>query len=146
MISPQAFSLLQILTGMLCAAAAFGALLTTMLVRGNARITEGLDARFDLAYTDRTYGLASILASIGALASLRQSLSLFILFAAVAVAFQIAEHWLLPRMQQALVAGEALPMMQTRARFELVQAACLLTAFCILAMPPLMTLARVYGL
>jgi hypothetical protein len=27
-----------------------------------------------------------------------------------------------------------------------VQAACLLTAFCILAMPPLMTLARVYGL
>jgi hypothetical protein len=144
--APHAFGLLQILTGMLCAAAAFGVLLTTMLVRGNARKIEGLDARFDLVYTDRTYVLASILASVGALASLRQNLSIFILFASVAISFQIAEHWLLPRMRRALVAGEALPMTRTRSRFELVQAACLFTAFCILAMPPLMTLARVYGL
>ena len=146
MITPQAFGLLQILTGMLCAAAAFGVLLTTMLVRGNASKIEGLDARFDLVYTDRTYVLASILASVGALASLRQNFSIVLLFAVVALSFQIAEHWLLPKMRQALVAGEALPLIRTRARFELLQAACLLMAFCILAMPPLITLARVYGL
>jgi hypothetical protein len=141
-LSSQAFGLLQ---GMLCAAAAFGVLLTTMLVRGNFGKRQGLDARFDLVYTDRTYILASVLASLGALASFRQNLSIFMIFVAVAAAFQIAEHWLLPRMRQALAAGEPLPMTAMRARFELLQAACLFLAFCILAMPPLIALAQVYG-
>ncbi|MFM9975877.1 MAG: hypothetical protein ACKVON_15050 [Beijerinckiaceae bacterium] len=144
--SSHALSLLQIVTGMLCAGAAFGVLLTTMLVRGTLDRPGGLDARFDLVYTDRTYILASILASIGALASLWQNIGIFIVFVAVAGSFQIAEHWLLPRMRQAVAAGEALPMTGTRFRFEFLQAACLLLVFCILSMPPLITLARVYGL
>jgi hypothetical protein len=149
--SSNALGLIQILTGMLCAAAAFGVLLTTMLVRGNfQRLTnDGSDtfaARFDLLYTDRTYLLASIMASVGALASFRQNMGVFVMFVVIAVSFQIAEHWLLPKMRNAAAQGLALPMLATRARFELLQAACLLMVFGNLAMPPLITLVRVYGL
>jgi hypothetical protein len=151
--STNAFSLFQILTGMLCSAAAFGVLLSMMLVRGNLRRAAGGAVRsereialFDMIYTDKTYLLASIMASIGALTSFKQNIGVFVMFVVVAVSFQIAEHWLLPRMRLAAQQGLEIPMTGTRARFELLQATCLLLVFGNLAMPPLITLVRIHGL
>jgi hypothetical protein len=143
--SPIAWSILQIIVAVLCAAAAFGVLLTTMLVRTNQRFADQQGAQFDVAYTERTYSLASIMASIGALASFQNSLGTFASFVGVAVSFQIAEHWLLPAMRAAAEAGESMPMVGVRSRFELLQAACLIVIFSQVSMPPLFTLARVYG-
>jgi hypothetical protein len=142
----NATSLALILIGMLCASAAFGVLLTTMLVRGNLLHLEGQGSAPDLIYTDKTYLLASIMTSIGAVVSLRHNVGVAISFVGVAVAFQIAEHWLLPQMRKAAQAGQSLPLISTRARFELFQAICLLLVFANLAMPPLITLVRVHGL
>jgi hypothetical protein len=143
--SSAAWSILQIVVAVLCAATAFGVLLTTMLVRTNQRFADQQGAQFDIAYTERTYSLASILASIGALASFQYSLGTFASFIGVAISFQIAEHWLLPSMRAAANAGEAMPMTGVRSRFELLQAACLIIIFSQVSMPPLFTLARVYG-
>jgi hypothetical protein len=143
--SPAAWSILQIAVSVLCAAAAFGVLLSTMLVRTNQRFSSEQGAQFDVAYTERTYGLASILASIGALASFQHSLGTFASFVGVAISFQIAEHWLLPNMRAAADSGETMPMVGVRSRFELLQAACLIIIFSQVSMPPLFTLARVYG-
>jgi len=142
----NATSLALILTGMLCASAAFGVLLTTMLVRGNLRLLEGQGAVSDMIYTDKTYSLTSILASIGAVVSLRHNIGVAVSFLGVAIAFQIAEHWLLPQMRMAAQSGQSLPLLPTRARFEFFQAVCLLLVFANLAMPPLITLVRVHGL
>jgi hypothetical protein len=154
--SHNAISLLQILTGMLCSGAAFGVLLSMMLVRGNLKIfayaNDGLSqarhdtALFDILYTDKTYLLTSILASIGALSSFQQNKGVFVMFVGIAISFQIAEHWLLPRMRQAAQQGLDIPMRGTRARFELLQATCLLFVFGNLTMPPLVTLVNIYGL
>jgi hypothetical protein len=157
MMSSSSISLLQILTGMLCAGAAFGVLLSMMLVRGNLQHfafakpnilpqSSSDSALFDINYTDKTYLLTSILASIGALVSFKQNIGVFVMFVTIAVSFQIAEHWLLPRMRQAAQQGLDIPMKGTRARFELLQAACLLFVFINLTMPPLVTLVRIHGL
>lgn len=143
--SSAAWSILQIGVAVLCAAAAFGVLLTTMLVRTSPQFAQQQGAQFDIAYTERTYNLASILASIGALASFQVSLGTFASFIGVAVSFQIAEIWLLPNMRTAAEAGETMPMLAVRSRFELLQAACLIIIFSQSALPPLVTLARVYG-
>jgi hypothetical protein len=155
--SPSTISLLQILIGMLCSGAAFGVLLSMMLVRGNLQrvsyaqsdgtLQSSRDiALFDITYTDKTYLLTSIMASIGALASFKQNMGVFVMFLVIAISFQIAEHWMLPRMRQAAKEGLDMPMTGTRARFEFLQASCLLFVFGNLTMPPLVTLVRVHGL
>ncbi|MGL4636289.1 MAG: hypothetical protein ACRCWF_09930 [Beijerinckiaceae bacterium] len=140
------FAVMQLLGSALCAAAAFGVLLTMMLVRGNTRAAGQEGAVYDIAFTDKTYLIASILASIGALLSYRFSVGTFAAFVCVAISFQIAEHWLIPRLQAAAERGDTLPLTGARARFELVQAACLALVFFNISMPPLIILARVYGL
>jgi hypothetical protein len=155
--SSNTASLFQIMSGMLCSAAAFGVLLSMMFVRGTvqraANSASGSNARsesdialFDLLYTDKTYLLASIMASIGALCSFKLNIGVFAMFVIVAVSFQIAEHWLLPKMRLAAQQGQALPMVDTRRRFEFLQAMCLLLVFGNLAMPPLLILVRIHGL
>lgn len=144
--SANAWTVLQIVIALLCAASAFGVVLTAMLVRGKLSVDNPQSAVFDVAHTDRVYLLASILASIGALSSFSHQWGVFASFVGVAVSFQIAEHWLLPKMRRAAEAGQALPMTGTRARLELLQAACLALIFFKLGMPPLITLANVYGL
>lgn len=146
MLNSNQFLVMQMLGAVLCAASAFGVLLTLLLVRGNMRTAGAAGAVYDIAFTDRTYLVASIIASIGALLSYRFSLGTFLAFLCVAISFQIAEHWLLPRLRMAAERGEALPLTGARARFELAQIACLVAVFCNISMPPMMTLARVYGL
>jgi len=144
--SPNAWAVLQIVTALLCAATAFGVMLTTMLVRGRLPVEHPQSPIFDIAHTDRTYQLASIIASIGAMASFQHSWGTFASFLGVAISFQIAEHFMLPRMREAASSGEELPYKGARDRLELLQTACLALIFFKLGMPPLITLANIYGL
>jgi hypothetical protein len=144
--SGNAWLILQIMIALLAAASAFGVLLSAMLMRGRLAVDHPQSAVFDIAHTDRSYQIASIIASIGAMASYPHSTGAFASFIGVAVSFQIAEHWMLPRMQEAAVTGSDLPFRGVRARLELLQAACLALLFFKLGMPPLITLANVYGL
>ncbi len=140
------WTVLQITVSLLCAAAAFGVVLTTMLVRGKVPVTNPETAIYDIAHTDRTYQLASVLASIGALAAFPYSLGTFAGFIAVAVSFQIAESFMLPAMRKAAETGSEMPYKGTRSRLELLQAAFLAVIFFKTGMPPLLTLASVYGI
>ncbi len=144
--SSSAWAVLQIMTALLCAATAFGVMLTTTLVRGRLPVEHPQSPLFDIAHTDRTYQLASIIASIGAIASFKHNWGVFASFLGVAISFQLAEHFMLPRMRDAAIAGEALPFRGTRDRLELLQAACLALIFFKLGMPPLIMLANIYGL
>jgi hypothetical protein len=140
------WTVIQIVVSLLCAAAAFGVVLTTILVRGKAPTTSPEYALFDIAHTDRTYQLATILASIGALAAFPYSWGTFAGFIAVAVSFQIAESCMLPAMRKAAATGADMPYKGTRARLELLQAAFLAMIFFKTSMPPLLTLASIYGI
>jgi hypothetical protein len=144
--SGNAWLILQIMISLLAAASAFGVLLSAMLMRGRLATDYPQSAVFDIAHTDRSYQIASIIASIGALASYQHSTGAFASFIGVAVSFQIAEHWMLPRMHEAAVTGSDMPFRGVRARLELLQVACLALLFFKLGMPPLITLANVYGL
>ena len=144
--SSSAWAVLQVVTALLCAATAFGVMLTTMLVRGRLPVDHPQSPIFDVAHTDRTYQLASIIASIGAMASFPHSWGTFASFLGVAISFQIAEHFMLPRMREAASSGEELPYKGARDRLELLQTACLALIFFKLGMPPLITLATIYGL
>ena len=142
---PNAWLVLQIAVAILCAAAAFGVLLSAMMLRG--RLPADPQAMlYELAHTDRAYQLASIITSAGAMASLMHNKGAFAGFLGVAVSLQLAEHWLVPRMKAAAAAGAELPYRGVRTRMELVQAAALTLVFINLGIPPLVTLANVYGL
>jgi len=142
----NAWMVLQVATAMLCAAAAFGVVLSAMMTRGRL-VTEGPEvAAFEIAQTDRAYQLASMLASVGAMASMLHNKGAFAAFLGVAVSFQVAEHWLIPRMKAAAAAGADLPHLGARARLELIQAAALALIFVNLGIPPLATLANIHGL
>jgi hypothetical protein len=140
------WTVLQITISLLCAAAAFGVVLTTMLVRGKLPVAHPDTAVYDIAHTDRTYQLATVLASIGALAAFPFSWGTFAGFIAVAVSFQIAESFMLPAMRKAAESGSEMPYKGTRSRLELLQAAFLAVIFFKTSMPPLLTLASVYGI
>ncbi|MGL5136418.1 MAG: hypothetical protein ACRC7G_01490 [Beijerinckiaceae bacterium] len=135
---------LQITFGALCAATAFGLVLALHLLRG--RLGFAADPRVDVVVSDRAYLAGSLLASVGAIMSLAGSFGVFIGFICVAVSFLIAEQFLIPKMRAAAEADAPLPMTATRSRFELLQAGLLLLLFTQISVPPLMTLARVYGL
>ena len=139
-------TVIQITVSLLCAAAAFGVVLTTMLVRGKLPVAYPEAAIYDIAHTDRTYQLATILASIGALAAFPFSWGTFAGFIAVAVSFQIAESFMLPAMRKAAETGGEMPYKGTRSRLELLQAAFLAVIFFKTSMPPLLTLASIYGI
>ncbi len=141
-----AWTVLQIVVALLCAASAFGVVLTTMLVRGKFPVAHAQAAAYDIAHTDRTYQLVTIIASIGAIAAFSFSWGTFAGFIAVAVSFQIAESFMLPSMRQAAERGEPMPYRGTRSRLELLQAAFLAVIFFKTSMPPLLTLASIYGL
>ncbi len=146
-----AWTVIQIVVALLCAASAFGVVLTTMLVRGKFAtshfpISHAQAAAYDIAHTDRTYQLVTIIASIGAIAAFPFSWGTFAGFIAVAVSFQIAESFMLPSMRKAAESGEPMPYRGTRSRLELLQAAFLAVIFFKTSMPPLLTLASIYGL
>jgi hypothetical protein len=113
---------------------------------GEAPGRKSRDGNLRYAHTDRTYQLATILASIGALAAFPFSWGTFAGFIAVAVSFQIAENFMLPAMRRAAETGEEMPYKGTRSRLELLQAAFLAVIFFKTSMPPLLTLASVYGI
>lgn len=143
---PSAWIVLQIAIAILCAASAFGVLLSAMMLRGRlpAHLPEAL--QYELAHSDRAYQLASIIASAGAMASMMHNKGAFAGFLGVAVSLQLAEHWLVPRMKAAVEMGADMPYRGVRTRMELVQTAALAMIFINLGIPPLVTLANVYGL
>ncbi len=143
---PNAWLVLQMAAAMLCAAAAFGVLLSAMMLRGRLPVDHPHSALYEITHSDRAYQLASILASAGAMASLLHSKGAFAGFLGVAISLQLAEHWLIPRMRAAVAAGADLPYRGVRTRMELVQAAALGLIFVNLGIPPLVTLANIYGL
>ncbi len=143
---PNAWVVLQMATAMLCAAAAFGVLLSAMLMRGRLPAGHAQSALFEVMHSDRAYQLASILASAGAMASLMHNKGAFAGFLSVAISLQLAELWLIPRMREAVTAGLEMPYRGVRARMELVQTAALALIFINLGLPPLVILANVYGL
>jgi hypothetical protein len=146
MLDSQLGLALQMTLVMMCAATAFGILLANMLVRGRLHGPRGDSALNDLAFTEKSYAAVSIILSVAAFAAISFSWGSFALFVSVAIALQIAEHWMLPSMRRAAESGTDLPYVATRLRFEVLLATCLMVAFWKTAMPPLMTLARVYGL
>jgi hypothetical protein len=139
-------ALIQILIAMLAAATGFGVLLAMIMVRGQVQKIANGGVEADLAFTNKAYLLASIIASIGAVAAFPHSQGAFAMFLAIALTFQFADHWLIPRMRAAAQAGEDVPLRGTRARFEILQAVALLAIFGVITMPRLATLARLYGL
>jgi hypothetical protein len=140
------WTVIQIVISLLCAAAAFGVVLTAILVRGKVPMTNPESVLYDIAHTDRTYQLATILASVGALAAFPFSWGTFAGFIVVAVSFQIAESFMLPAMRRAAEIGGEMPYKGTRSRLELLQAAFLAMIFFKTSMPPLLTLASIYGI
>ncbi len=144
--SATAWNVLMMVTAAFAASASLGVLLTNMVARGGLAAGNADALRFDLTYTDRTYVLASVLCSIGAMAALKFSVATFGAFVMLALSLQIAEHWLLPRMRAAVDTGADIPHQGTRTRFELLLFLGLAFIFGNLSFPPLITLARVYGL
>jgi hypothetical protein len=143
---PNAWVVLQMAMAMLCAAAAFGVLLSAMMLRGRLPVDHPQSALFEVMQSDRAYQLASILASAGAMASLLHSKGAFAGFLSVAISLQLAELWLVPRMREAAAAGAEMPYRGVRTRMELIQAAALALIFVNLGLPPLVVLANIYGL
>lgn len=146
MLSSPALNILQIAGGGFCAACGFGFLIALRLMRPAFAGQPAEGIRSDLAASDAAYLAIATLASVGALISVQTSLAIFIGFVCVAAAFLIAENFLLPRMKAAAEAGLAIPMLGTRNRFELLQGLLLMVLFSQISMPPLVTLARVYGI
>ncbi len=143
---PSAWIVTQMAMAMLCAAAAFGVLLSAMTMRGRLPVDHPQSAQFEILHSDRAYQLASILASAGAMASLMHNKGAFAGFLSVAISLQLAELWLIPRMREAAAAGLEIPYRGIRSRMELIQAAALALIFINLGLPPLVTLANIYGL
>ncbi|MGL4242957.1 MAG: hypothetical protein ACRCTI_17730 [Beijerinckiaceae bacterium] len=142
----QILAIAQLVTVMLCASAAFGVLLSTMLVRGRLHEIGAEGPLHDLAFSEKAYVAASTLCAIGALAAVNVNWGSFAILLLAAGAFMIADHALVPRMRSAIAEGRAVPHTVARARFELLVAACLFVVFWKTAAPPLIILARVYGI
>jgi hypothetical protein len=142
----QIVAILQIMTVMLCAAAAFGVLLSTMLVRGRLHQIGAEGPLHDLAFSEKAYVAASVLCGVGAIAAVNFSWGSFAILLFVTIAFMIADQLLVPRMRRAIAEARPVPHTGARARFELLAAACLFMVFWKTAAPPLVMLARVYGL
>jgi hypothetical protein len=100
----------------------------------------------DLAFTEKAYVAASLFCAVGAIAAINLSWGSFALFLSVAASLNIADQIMTPRMREAAVAGEAIPYIGTRQRFELLAAISLMFIFWRTAVPPLATLAQTYGI
>jgi hypothetical protein len=141
----QVIIILQIVGVMLCTAVALGLLLSTMLVRGRLHSIGAEGPLHDIAFTEKTYVAASVFCAVGAIAAINLSWGTFALFLSVAASLHVADQILVPPMRAAAAAGRAPPHTGTRARFELLAAACLFFIFWKTALPPLITLAQTYG-
>jgi hypothetical protein len=146
MYGSQVIVIVQIVTVLLCTAVAFGLLLSTMLVRGKLHAIGSEGPLHDIAFTEKAYVAASLFCGVGCLASLGLSWGTFAVFMSVGAAFMIADQYLVPRMRQAISAGRPVPLTGARARFELMAATSLFLVFWKTAVPPLVTLAMVYGI
>jgi hypothetical protein len=144
--SSNAWPVLQITLALLCASAGCGVILSAILLRAKLPVAHPHTPAFDIAQTDRTYQLVSILCSIGALSTLTYSTGAFAAFLSVALSFQIAEHWLIPRLRVVAPDGGVSLRHGVRTRLELIGIAAMALIFLNLSMPPLVTLANIYGL
>lgn len=142
----QLVAIVQIVAVMMCTAVAMGMLLSVMMVRGKLYATGPGAAQHDIAFTEKAYLGASIFCGLGAIAAINLSWGTFAAFIGFAVALQLADHLLVPRMRKAAAEGQPLPMTGTRWRFELIAACGLLMMFWKTAVPPLVTLAVNIGI
>jgi hypothetical protein len=129
----------------LAAAAALGVTigLTTMR-RTMAAVGMPQGVAIELDQTEQAYLLASALTSVAAFAAFRVDLMAFFILTVSAASFLAAEHVMVPRMRRSL-ASDGVVGRDARTTFEMAQAMVLLTAFFMLTLPPLTTLARVWG-
>jgi hypothetical protein len=144
--SGQVVAIVQIISVMMCAAVAFGILLSIMLVRGKLHQVGTEGPLHDLAFTEKAYVAASTLCGMGAIAAIGVGWGTFVSFLTVAGSFMVADQMLVPPMRKAIAEGRPMPHAGTRARFELLAAVCLFVVFWKTAAPPLVMLARIYGI
>jgi hypothetical protein len=142
--SMQATILLMSLATLACAAAIGVTLGVTTMRRALGRHALADGRLADLDQTDQGYLLASALASVAAFAAFRVDYSVFLLLVSCSAIFLMAEHVILPRLKRDAEAGLP-PARDFRTTFEMAQALLLLLAFFMLTLPPLSTLARVWG-
>jgi hypothetical protein len=142
----QVIAIIQIVSVMLCTAVALGLLLSTMLVRGRLHSLGAEGPIHDIAFTEKAYVAAATFCAAGAVASINLSWGSFALFLAVAAGLHLADQKLAPAMRLAAEQRLPVPHAGTRARFELLAAACLFLIFWKTAVPPLVTLAMTYGI
>jgi hypothetical protein len=129
----------------LATAAALGVTIGIMaLRRAVVRFALPEGRQVDIAQTEQGYLLASALASIAAFAAFRIDFMVFGVLLVVAAAFLMAEHVILPRLKEAAERGQP-SARDVRGSFETIQSLTLLCAFLMLTLPPLATLARVWG-
>jgi hypothetical protein len=146
MLSLPVGPILQLVLMMLCAAVAFGLLISIMLVRGRLHTLGAEGPLHDIAFTEKAYVAAATFCAGGAVAALGLNWSSFAVFILVGAACLVADNFLLPGMRKAVNEQQAMPMTGTRARFELLAASCLFVLFWKTAVPPLVTLSLVYGI
>jgi hypothetical protein len=142
--SMQATILLMSIATLACAAAIGVTIGVSTLRRAMAGHALAGGRVLDLDQTERGYLLASALASVAAFAAFRVDYGVFLLLVACSAAFLMAEHVILPRLKRGAEAGLP-PKRDLRNTFEMAQALLLLMAFFLLTLPPLATLARVWG-
>jgi hypothetical protein len=139
-------TILLITLATLATAAALGVTLGVQIFRRAVRRFALPEGRLvDLAQTEQGYLLASALSSLAAFAAFRIDGVVFGVLLTVAASFLMAEHVILPRMREAAEAGGDAGR-DVRGTFEAIQSLTLLLAFFLLTLPPLATLARVWGI
>jgi hypothetical protein len=142
----QVVTIIQLISVMLAAAVAFGIMLSLMMVRGKLHDIGIEGPLHDIAFTERAYVAAATLCGMGAIASIGVGWGAFAIFVTVGAAFLVADNNLVPPMRQAIAEGRPVPNAGARSRFELIAAICLFFVFWTTAAPPLVMLARVYGI
>jgi hypothetical protein len=142
----QLVAIIQLVTIMLCTAVAFGLLLSTIMVRGRLHAVGSEGPLHDIAFSEKVYVAAATFCAIGAVASIQVSWGTFALFLGVAASLHLADLKLLAPMRDAHIAGQPVPYTGTRARLELLAGSCLFFIFWKTAVPPLITLALIYGI
>ncbi len=142
----QVIAIFQLVSVMMCAAVAFGLLISTMLVRGKLHKVGQEGPLHDIAFTESAYVAAATMCALAAIASINISWGTFALCLSIAVSLMIADTILVPRMREAIAASREVPYTGTRLRFEVLAAASLFFVFWKTAVPPLLTLAQIYGL
>jgi hypothetical protein len=146
MFGSQLVAIIQLVTIMLCTAVAFGLLLAAIMVRGSLQTLGGEGPAQDIAFTERVYVAAATFCAVGAVAAINISWGTFALFLAIAGSLHLADQKLLSAMREHREPGTPSRHNAIRARFEILAATCLFFIFWKTAVPPLLTLAVIYGI